>query len=375
MKSGRKAVLLNVFICLCLLGPAFGLSNKTEIPAPSTTTPLVSHTLIQEAGWTYNWQINLPLKTGETIDRLTVFADRVFAVTSTNMLFCVDCKTGRTRSLLQIGRPGLPVSHPTAYENKIGFIVGNEVMVFDISSGTITFRKKFPQIGNSQGALARNKTHLFLAGSDNRLHAINIDGFWQEFEASADNDSAIMSLAATDTLVVFTTQAGNVIGMSAARPKKEWQFDATGGIQGQVVLDDQSVYFGSEDSKLYKLSLTRGTLQWPTPFHSGGPIRNGLVIGQQVVYLYNDLNGLYGVDKETGKAIWQVSSGKAMICETESKAYVFAVPGLLKVMDNKTGRELYSMNFTEVTRTAQNRFSPVMYLGDASGRLMSVTVK
>lgn len=374
MKIGPQAAFLICSACLLWGGSAAAQSNKTKI-APPETEPLIAYTLVQQAGWDYNWQINLPLKKGEQINRIHVFGTNLFVLTDSNLLFCIDQATGRMRSLLQISKSGLPTSLPSFYEGKAAFVVGNEVQVFDPSSGTITFRKRFPQIGNSQGALARNSKHLFVAGSDNRLHAINTDGYWQEFEASADNDSAIVSIVATDSIVIFATQAGNVVGMSPDRPQKVWQFDATGAIQGHLELDEESVYFGSEDSKLYRLKVSDGTLLWPSPFHSGGPIRNGLTVGRRIVYVYNDLNGLYGINKETGKPVWHAPTGASMICETNDKAFVYCDPGLLKVMDNNSGQELYSMNLAEVNRIGQNRVSPVLFLGDGRGRLVSITVK
>jgi outer membrane protein assembly factor BamB len=373
MKTARQLLLLTATVGLCGEWAA-AIANKDRI-LPPQPEPLISHTLIQEAGWDYNWQINIPLKASEQVSRMHVLGQNVVVLTNLNMLFCIDQKTGRTRSLLQISRAGLPTSHPSFYENKVSFIVGNEVQVFDPSSGTITFRRKFPQIGNSQGALARNSKHLFIAGSDNRLHAINLDGYWQQFEASADNDSPIVSAAATEEIVVFATQAGNVIGMDAASPRKLWQFDATGPIQAPLEPDDHAIYVGSEDSKVYKLRLSNGTLWWAEPFHSGGPIMAPMTVGRRLLYVYNNLSGLYGIDKETGKAVWTLANGRSMICESDDKAFLYADNGILKVMDNTSGKELYSMNFASVTRTAQNRFSPVMFLGDQTGRLMSITVK
>lgn len=373
MKKGAAAAILLGSIFLLLTG-CLARSNKVEIK-PQVTEPLVSHTLIQEAGLKYNWQINLPLTNNERVERIRVFGNNVYVVTSSNLFFCIDQATGRIRSLLQVSKSGLPTSQLSFYEGKVGFIVGNEVQVFDPVSSTISFSKKFPQIGNSRGALARNSKHLFISGSDNRLHAINVDGFWQEFEASADNDSAIMSIVATDSIVVFSTQAGNVVGMNASRPQKLWQFDATGAINGSLETDEGTVYFGSEDSKLYKLNLTTGQPMWPSPFHSGGPIRENLTVGRTMVYVYNDLNGLYGINKETGKPVWQVPTGLEMICETDGKTFVLARLGVLKVMDNNSGQELYSMNFADVKQAAQNRISPVMYLSDQNGRLMSISVK
>ncbi|MCE5186462.1 MAG: PQQ-like beta-propeller repeat protein [Planctomycetaceae bacterium] len=371
--NGLKAAIL-VFLGLCPAMPVTAESNKTPIAAPSAA-PLVSPSLVRDAGWKLDWQINLPLKENETIDQVSKFGSYLYVRTSTNLLFCLDPQTGRTRSFLQLGPSGLPVSSPVLYDEDAWFIIGNEVLVFDPATGVVTFRKRFPQIGNNEGGLARNTTHLFVAGSDRRLHAFNVDGYWQEFMASADNDSIIVSIVATDDIVAFATEAGNVVGMSAAGPQKMWQFDATGGIRGRLRLDDIAIYFGSEDSKLYKLDLKTGALLWPSAFHSGGPIRDGVTLGKQMVYVYNDLNGMYGVNKETGKAVWQIPSGRTLLCETDTKAFIFADAGLVKVMDNQKGQELYSMNFTEVTRMAVNPAGSVMFVGDARGRLASITVK
>jgi outer membrane protein assembly factor BamB len=202
-----------------------------------------------------------------------------------------------------------------------------------------------------------------------------MNGFWQQFTATADNDSAIVSVLATDDIVVFATQDGNVVGMSPDKSEKIWQYDVTGQIKSQLILDGEYVYVGSLDSKLYKLGLSDGKLIWDSPFHSGAPIRDTFVVGDEIVYLHNPLNGLYGVNAQTGQPVWQVASGKGMICETPQKGFVYASPGILKVMDNKTGKELYSVNFSSVQRYAANNTDAVMYLADTNGRLMSVTVK
>jgi len=63
---------------------------------------LVSAELIQEAGWTYSWQMNLPLKAGEKIDQLRVTGSHLYAMTDTNVLFCIDRKKGRVRCSSQL---------------------------------------------------------------------------------------------------------------------------------------------------------------------------------------------------------------------------------------------------------------------------------
>jgi len=371
----RKLIILTSVVVFAALAVA-------EVHQPASeekeSASLVSPQLIKEAGWTRNWQMDLPLKPGETVARMGVIDKCLYAITNTNVLFSIDREKGEVRHASQLGVSQLPICRPLYYDDKFWFIVGSEMLVFDPEFGNFTMKEKFPQIGSSaECGLARNKTHIYISGSDNRIHAINIDGLWQQFTATADNDAPIVSVLATDEIVVFATKAGNVVGMNPNKAEKIWQYDATGQIKGDLVLDekDGAIYFGSFDSKLYKLGLMDGKLRWKTPFHSGAPIRDSFAVGEDTVYLYNVLNGLYGVDKETGKAVWQIPTGEGFICEKGSKGFVFASPGIVKVMDNKTGKELYSVNFSSVEKYAVNTTDNVMYLSDAKGRLMSVTVK
>lgn len=360
-----------------LLFSGWVAANPPKLDAETSgSADLISAELIQEAGWNRNWQMALPLKADEAIVRLAVMGPHLYILTDSNILLCMDRKKGRILYTTRLSAANLPVSRPLLYEDKLWFMVGREMMAFDPAIGSFSEQKQFAQIGSSAACgVARNKDFLYISGSDNRLHAIHTDGYWQKFTATADNDSPIISVLATDSIVVFATQAGNVVGMSPDKAEKLWQFDVTGRIKSELVLDGNDVYVGSFDSKLYKLGLLDGKLSWTSPFHSGAPIRDSFFVGTETIYLYNAINGLYGVNKQTGKPIWQVDSGEGVICETSDKGFVFASPGIVKVMDNKTGNELYSVNVSSVRQYAENTTDDVMYLTDGKGRLMSVTVR
>ena len=373
MTPMKKGMLLLIFM---LPVAAINAAVHQSEDIVENTAPLVSPALITEAGWTQNWQIDLPVKKGEKLSRVTVVGPHLFVLTDTNVLFCVNRDTGRLRFARQISTQQLPVHKPLYHDAKLWFVIGSEMLVFDPSIGEITLRQSFERLdtGISSG-LARNEKYIYVSGSDNRLHAINVDGYWRQFNATADNDSGIVSIIATDDIVVFATRAGNVVGMAPDKPEKQWQFDVTGEIKGHLVQDANDVYVGSYDSKLYKLGLQSGLLEWKTPFHSGAPIRDSFTVGGNLVYVYNALNGLYGVNKQTGQAVWQAVSGQGMICETDKKGFVFALPGILKVMDNVSGGEMYSVNVAAVDLYAHNTTDSVMYLADSQGRVVSVSVE
>lgn len=358
---------------LCGLTSISCVSNQNT--AVMNTDPLVSPTLIAEAGWTKNWQINLSLQGSGKIDRIGVLGPDLYVMTNQNIFYLINRQTGLVRYSRRLSTAQLPVQRPFLYDEKLWFLVGNELLVFDPKVGSLTTETRFKQFAvSSNYAFSRNTKNLYVGGADNRLHVLNTDGYWRQFSATADNDSAIVSIQATDQVVVFATQAGNVVGMHPDKAEKLWQYDTTGRIRGQLVQDGSDIYVGSYDSKLYRINLNSGRLLWNKPFHSGAPIRDSFVVGKNLVYLYSGINGVYGVKKDTGEAVWQVPSGRTLLAETTDKAFVYVEPGLLKVMDNTNGEELYSMNLSEVQLYAVNTTDPVMYIADKTGRLMSISV-
>ncbi len=376
MKCVRQTqTAIMVMILVCQTGGLFAAGRKEATLREPLMTPLVSHALIREAGWTYNWQLNLPVKSDEQIDRMLVHGDYLFVLTDTNILFCIQRQQGRTLHVVSISRKDVPVCSPIFYEGVLGFIAGNQIRIFDPSNGFLQQAEAIEQVGNIfECGLSRNEQFIYIAGTDNRLHAISPDGYWEAFTATADNDSSINSIIATNSIVVFSTIAGNVVGMQPDAAKKIWQYDISGPIRADLVTDGEFIYVAGRDAKLYKLHLETGKLAWNTPYHSGAPIIDPAVIGRDVVYIFNKLNGFYAVNKDTGQAVWNLATGDSVICEADNQAFVFARPGVLKVMDNKTGKEVYSVNFSQVQRHVENMTDSVMYIADKAGRVMSVTV-
>lgn len=343
---------------------------------PAVADELISPALIDRAGWTWNWQTHLPVRANEAVDRMMVFDDNLYVLTDSNVLFCVDRTTGTMRFMLSLSSRDLPVCSPIYRENKLWFLVGSEMVVVDPWAGTIAERQSFARIGNTfECGLAMNDDYIYISGSDNRLHAFSRDGYWRAFMATADDDAPIVSLAATNEQVLFAVRSGSVVAMAYNRPLKVWQFDTTGSIQAELVERDGMVYIGSRDAKLYKLNARRGRSAWAMPFYAGERLNTPVVLGRSVVYLPAGTMGVYGIDQTSGQAVWHAPDGIGVLTETATQAFVLSRPGVLNVMDNTTGRELYRVNFSQVKRFAAMMDEPRLYVADKAGRVAAITVK
>jgi hypothetical protein len=341
---------------------------------------LVGPELLNQAGLQSAWQIQLPLKPIEQVQRMDVFGDYLYVLTDQNFFFCIDRGTGAVRTLLQIAEPGLPVLPPLHFEKNSVFLVGHELKVFDPVIGRITQTIRLQQLDGSRGGIAKNKMFVYICGSDNRLYAFTADEGVRLFTATADDDSPIYSVLASDAMVWFGTggtSAGNssVVAMSPASAQKIWQFNLSGKMTVPLAENGGFIYAAGLDTKLYKLDAARGMPAWEKPFLAGGPIRDPLTLGKTCVYVYTINTGLHAVDKQTGKDVWQppLAKGQAVLAEKGNLAYVYVQPGILNVMDNAAGKEVLSVNIAGVDRFAVNMTDSNIYLADKKGRILAAT--
>jgi eukaryotic-like serine/threonine-protein kinase len=112
------------------------------------------------------------------------------------------------------------------------------------------------------------------------------------------------SLIASDWLSFRGSQAniGRTIETISEQPKLQWKFSTGGPIKGTAVTQNDRVYIGSEDKKIYCLELKTGKLIWSKEL--------GDIIESSPLCLENDIvvgtaNGeLYRLNGKTGQQLW-----------------------------------------------------------------------
>ena len=364
-----------VLVCLVFstLNVVFARSESTDAARAEL---LVSPELLERGALEMCWQVNLPLKESEQIDRMHVFEKYVYVLTSRNYLFCIDKEKNSVRFGLELAIRGLPMCGPLYHEGDLWFMVGNELRIVSPETKKIENRKRLSALGRGTvSAMVRNKKHLYMLANDKRLHSVVIEGFWQDFMVAAPDGSRINSLVADDKYLVFTTEAGNVFSIFPDQAKRRWQYDVVGEIVAPLVRQDDWLYVGSTNSKLYKININNLRAGWDDAFHAGGELKKPPMLGAKVLYQSADGKGVYAIDKETGRMVWQAPRGADVLVEVGVRAYVFAEPGVLVVMDNAEARQLYSVNFANVKKYAINTVDKALYVADLNGRVMCITEK
>ncbi len=102
---------------------------------------------------------------------------------------------------------------------------------------------------------ARNGSHFYVGGVDKRMHAFRAEDRIQVFEVAAENESKVTSIVADEKFVIFATDGGNVINITADGPKRLWQFNAADSVVGPIVKEGKSLFVASKDTNVYRVDV------------------------------------------------------------------------------------------------------------------------
>jgi len=339
---------------------------------------LVSPELLEHGKLKLLWQKELPMKKTESLERLFVLGNRVYALSDRNYMVCLNSEKGDVLFSRPFASLGFPVLGLELYEDELVSelisVIGGRLIEINAEFGTERNATRV-EFGITCPA-ARNSSYFYLAGADRRMHTLRAKDKVQAFEVAAENDSMITSIVAGEDFVVFGTDAGNVISITPDGPKRLWQFDAADSIIGPIVRDGESLFFASKDTNIYRVDviyragMATEKLVWK--YQAAAVLDKAPRVTRGVVYQYVRYKGLEAIDKKSGKFMWQVPEGVDLLAESAGKAYVIAKKGKLVVMDNKKAKRLYSVNFARVSRYVANVANSRIYIADKTGRVACI---
>jgi outer membrane protein assembly factor BamB len=96
--------------------------------------------------------------------------------------------------------------------------------------------------------------------------------------------------------------AQSVIPDFATKPSVAWKFKTSKPILSAPVIDENTVYVGSNDSTFYALNLSTGKALWK--LKTKGQVRSKCVIADNDLFLNGGDGNLYSIDKKSGKIKW-----------------------------------------------------------------------
>jgi outer membrane protein assembly factor BamB len=329
---------------------------------------LLSPQLLRYANLKPVWQNALPLKKGEKLESFVILGDRLYVRTDQNYMWSLDRTRGDMVFSRSISPHGTPVLGLTSYANRLITVIGNQLVELDEDTGD---ERRVSDLELSIIApVVRNSQFFYVSAADGRLHVLRAKDLVQIFEVAPGNGSLITSVIADDSTVVFETSKGNLVAFMPDAPRQLWRFDAPLPLAGPVVRDDNSFYFASRDTNVYRVdavNVTTASLLWK--YQTEALLDCPPLVTGGFVYQYAHGRGLTAIVKQTGQAAWSLPEGVDLLAEAGNKAYVLTGLRTLVVMDNAAGRKVCSVNFAPVVYHAANTADGRIYVADETGRV------
>jgi outer membrane protein assembly factor BamB len=339
----------------------------TNITAADDSWWLVSPELLKHAKLEIVWQTDLLWEQGESLKDLRILGNRIYAMSNRNYIISLSREKGTVIFERALAPVGYRIIGLELYNDELFSTFGNELVQINPEFGTNrnTTRLEFSVVCPA----ARNSSYFYLSGTDNRIHTLRAGDKVQVFEVSADNDSTITSIIADEDFIIFGTKEGNVVSITPDGPRRLWQFDAAGSISGPIVRDEDSLFFASRDTNVYRVDIVDGQKkEFVWKHQTAAVLDRPPRIGEKVVYQHVLYKGLSAINKENGKLMWEVPGGIDLLTEAAEKAYVIT-KGRLVVMDNKKAKRLYSVNFAGVSIYTANLADSKIYIANKAGRI------
>ncbi|MFI4912753.1 MAG: PQQ-binding-like beta-propeller repeat protein [Sedimentisphaeraceae bacterium JB056] len=365
----RKFLVLGMLVSAVIIGGCSG--TKKNIIAKDAGVDIIAPGLLSGAGLKLDWQNDLPLASNEKINHLIVAEKFVYVITDLNTVFCFERFEGKLRFIKQFARPSLPMMRPKEYEGALYTVVGDELWRLDPQTSSVKMVQKL--VNSAVCPVVFTDDYIYVSGLDNRISCYDREGNWLKYQITADNDSKITSLIVEDEFMWFATEKGNIYNASAYEPTKYWAFNTTAKIVGDIVKDDKYLYISSLDTMVYKLSSVSGTLMWKAPL--GSSLLKNPIVYDDYVYQQSSRNGLYALDTETGDVVWQEPEGVAFVARNGDDVYVCTEGELLSIMNNRTGKSEFKINFAPVDICGRNIYDDNIYVLSEEGKLAKISSK
>ena len=300
---------------------------------------------------------------------MRILGDRLYVRSAENYVWSLDRRTGDIVFGCSIAPAGFPIFGWVAYDDRLITVIDNEIVELDANTGT---RRRVSNLALSIIAPpVRNSELFYISAADRRLHLFRAEDMVKMRMASADNDSQITSVLAGEDMVVFGTDAGNLVAMATDAPLKLWQFDAPGAIAGPVVRDGWSFFFASKDTCVYRVDATEAadaSMVWR--YQTEAVLDREPRVTATAVYQYAPGRGVTAIGRQSGEALWTLAEGVELLAEAGNRAYVFTKFNTLVVMDNASGNQVFWVNCADVAYYATNTNDARIYLADQGGRVL-----
>jgi outer membrane protein assembly factor BamB len=177
-----------------------------------------------------------------------------------------------------------------------------------------------------------------------------------------------------DGTVFFGSDDQRVYAVDAESGTVRWTRDVAGSPSTPSVIDG-TVYVGSFDGNLYALSAADGTVEWTAETNGYDPFGTATTVADGTVYAGRLDSGLYAVSTADGTVEWTYDAGgtvDAAPAVADGRVYLGSDSGRVAALDAAAGTERWTVETDDIVRVGPAVTDGVVYVGGDDGLLRAL---
>jgi len=136
--------------------------TQNSFAGQSGSKPLISSELLKHAKLKMLWDNELPIKKNESLDRLLIFGNHLYAVSDRNFMISLNQKNGKIIFGKAIEPAGLPITGLKLYDNELTYVSSNSKLVqINAQSGIVL--ESTVVVSSVICPIDRNNSYFYLA--------------------------------------------------------------------------------------------------------------------------------------------------------------------------------------------------------------------
>ena len=178
-------------------------------------------------------------------------------------------------------------------------------------------------------------------------------------------------------------EAGRVAAVDAADGRTRWSHGVPSRAESSPLLDDGSLFFGTEDGTVYRLRADDGSTVWR--YRASGPVKGALALSDGKLFFGTYGGTLHAITRDRGRRVWSVSPdgaanfyssaavayGRVYIGGTDGAVYSFSARDGKLAWRRRTGDFVYA---SPAVTTPQGG-PPTVYVGSYDGRFYALDAR
>jgi outer membrane protein assembly factor BamB len=357
-----------------------GLILATWVGAVAQAARPLGNVVSQESAHRYGleraWATRIELDRARgRVAHVSLQAGLLMVQTDQAAVHVLDAETRHTLWVGHVGQPGAVTSPPAANDKFVVSTNGGTMYLFDRPTGKVLWARNMPSVPSTGPAVTNARIYIPLVtgmlstfrlpSAANRDETPNEQRFKDNALNFAGKGIAYVPPIATESNVVWGTDAGNIYAVSTEELRPVYRFKARDAVLGGMMYRAPYIYAASRDGYVYAIKDQKGLARWQ--FSIGKPIAETPMATDDGVYVVPETGGLYKLSPETGEEIWASRGVFQFVSASPTRLYATDAAGQLLVIDAKSGAQLGAIGTPDSAIKVFNRDNDRIYLVSRTG--------